>query len=57
MTENEIAREVVDAALTVHRTFGPGLLSRSTRRASHSSFGSAGFAFSARSRCRFGTAT
>ena len=26
MTENEIAREVVDAALQVHRELGPGLL-------------------------------
>jgi GxxExxY protein len=26
MTENEIAKEVVDAALHVHRTLGPGLL-------------------------------
>lgn len=26
MTENDIAREVVDAALTVHRALGPGLL-------------------------------
>jgi len=26
MTENEISREVVDAALSVHRTLGPGLL-------------------------------
>jgi GxxExxY protein len=26
MTENEIAREVVDAALKVHRALGPGLL-------------------------------
>lgn len=26
MTENEVARQVVDAALKVHREFGPGLL-------------------------------
>ena len=26
MTENEIAREIVDAALKVHRVLGPGLL-------------------------------
>ena len=26
MTEDEIAKQVVDAALTVHRTLGPGLL-------------------------------
>jgi len=26
MTENEIAREIVDAALKVHRALGPGLL-------------------------------
>lgn len=26
MTENEVAREVVDAALRVHRELGPGLL-------------------------------
>ena len=26
MTENDIAKEVVDAALTVHRMLGPGLL-------------------------------
>ena len=26
MTENEIAKEVVDAALSVQRTLGPGLL-------------------------------
>ena len=28
MTENEIAREVVDAALKVHKTLGPGLLEK-----------------------------
>jgi len=26
MTENEVAKEIVDAALKVHRTLGPGLL-------------------------------
>jgi hypothetical protein len=26
MTENEIAREVVDAAYKIHSTYGPGLL-------------------------------
>jgi GxxExxY protein len=26
MTENEIAREIVDAAYKIHRQFGPGLL-------------------------------
>jgi len=26
MTENEIAREIVDAALKIHRALGPGLL-------------------------------
>ena len=26
MTENEIAKEIVDAALKVHKTLGPGLL-------------------------------
>ncbi|MFA5027753.1 MAG: GxxExxY protein [Candidatus Methylomirabilota bacterium] len=26
MTENEIAKEVVDAAVKIHRTLGPGLL-------------------------------
>lgn len=26
MTENEIAKETVDAALKIHRTLGPGLL-------------------------------
>ncbi len=26
MTENEIAREIVDAAFKVHTTLGPGLL-------------------------------
>lgn len=28
MTENEIAREIVDAALKVHKTLGPGLLEK-----------------------------
>ena len=28
MTTNDVAREVVDAALQVHRALGPGLLER-----------------------------
>ena len=28
MTENEIAREIVDAALKIHRALGPGLLEK-----------------------------
>jgi len=31
MTENEIARIVVDAAFKIHTTLGPGLLSRFTK--------------------------
>ena len=31
MTENEIGRLVVDAAITVHRELGPGLLENSLR--------------------------
>lgn len=28
MTENEVAREIVDAAYTVHKALGPGLLEK-----------------------------
>lgn len=28
MTENEIAKEVVDAAIKIHRALGPGLLEK-----------------------------
>ncbi len=33
MTENEISKEILDAAITVHRTIGgPGVLERIMRR-------------------------
>jgi hypothetical protein len=42
MTENEIATAIVDAAIKIHKSLGPGLLNRYTRRYLVSSCKSAG---------------
>ena len=38
MNENEIAKEVVDAAIKIHKTLGPGLWKRLMKNVWHLNF-------------------